>query len=67
MSDEDFIPGADTCCVDRGICPHCGKKFDAAEALNYDMSGDIVDCPHCGKMIEIFCSVEYQCSIPEEN
>lgn len=61
---------AETRCIDSGICPHCGEKFNAEQAVNYSTQGTQfigpVDCPHCGKPIEIFCSIEYFCSIPEE-
>jgi ParB family chromosome partitioning protein len=57
----------ETRCIDEGICPHCGKRFDAARAINYDISLEqLVDCPHCGKGIFVFASVEYHCSIPED-
>lgn len=60
----------ETRCVDSGICPYCGEKFNAEQAVNYSTQGTQfigpVDCPHCGKPIEIFCSIEYFCSIPEE-
>ena len=60
----------ETKCVDGGICPHCGKRFDAAEAVNYSTLGTQtvgpVKCPHCGKPMNIFCSVEYICSAVEE-
>ena len=60
----------ETRCIDSGICPHCGEKFNAEQAVNYSTQGTQfigpVDCPHCGKPIEIFCSIEYFCSIPEE-
>lgn len=60
----------ETRCVDHGICPFCGEKFDAAEAVNYSTLGTQTvgpaPCPHCGKPIKIFCSVEYFCSPAEE-
>lgn len=60
----------ETRCIDAGICPHCGERFDAAESVNYRTTGTQetgpVACPHCGKLVAIFCSVEYFCSVPEE-
>ena len=60
----------ETRCIDKGICPYCGEKFDAAEAVNYSIQGTQhtgpIPCPHCGKPISIFCSVEYFCSVPED-
>ena len=60
----------ETKCVDSGICPYCGERFDAAEAVNYSTLGTQtvgpVNCPHCGKPMNIFCSVEYICSAVEE-
>lgn len=60
----------ETRCVDGGICPYCGGRFDAAEAVNYSTLGTQttgpIYCPHCGKPIKIFCSVEYFCSPAEE-
>lgn len=60
----------ETRCIDSGICPYCLEKFNAEEAVNYSTQGtqcsDPVPCPHCGKLINIFCSVEYFCSAPEE-
>jgi len=69
MSKDNFIPGEMTRCIDQGICPHCGEKFDAERAINYDISimPQYDDCPHCGKEVEIFASVEYHCSVPEED
>lgn len=60
----------ETRCVDGGICPHCGGKFDAAAVVNYSTLGTQttgpVNCPQCGKPMKIFCSVEYFCSAAEE-
>lgn len=60
----------ETRCVDGGICPYCGGRFDAAEAVNYSTLGTQttgpINCPHCGKPVKIFCSVEYFCSPAEE-
>lgn len=60
----------ETRCVDGGICPHCGGKFDAAAVVNYSTLGTQttgpVNCPQCGKPLKIFCSVEYFCSAAEE-
>lgn len=60
----------ETRCVDGGICPHCGGKFDAAAVVNYSTLGTQttgpVNCPLCGKPLKIFCSVEYFCSAAEE-
>ena len=60
----------ETRCVDGGICPYCGERFDAAEAVNYSTLGTQttgpINCPHCGKPVKIFCSVEYFCSPAEE-
>jgi uncharacterized protein (UPF0212 family) len=65
---DNFVPDEMTRCVDEGICPHCGQRFDAARAINYDISlTQFSDCPNCGKEIEIFASVEYHCSVPEED
>ena len=59
----------ETRCVDEGICPYCKERFNAAQAVNYSTQGTQgigpVDCPHCGRPINIFCSVEYLCSVPE--
>lgn len=60
----------ETRCVDGGICPYCGGRFDAAAAVNYSTLGTQttgpVNCPQCGKPLKIFCSVEYFCSAAEE-
>ena len=60
----------ETRCVDGGICPYCGGRFDAAEAVNHSTLGTQttgpVNCPQCGKPLKIFCSVEYFCSAAEE-
>ena len=60
----------ETRCVDGGICPHCGGRFDAAAVVNYSTLGTQttgpVNCPLCGKPLKIFCSVEYFCSAAEE-
>ncbi len=60
----------ETRCVDGGICPYCGGKFDAAAVVNYSTLGTQttgpVNCPQCGKPLKIFCSVEYFCSAAEE-
>ena len=60
----------ETRCVDGGICPYCGGRFDAAAAVNYSTLGTQttgpVNCPKCGKPLKIFCSVEYFCSAAEE-
>lgn len=60
----------ETRCIDAGICPHCGERFNAEEAVNYSTQGTQfigpVPCPHCGKPISIFCSIEFFCSVPEE-
>lgn len=60
----------ETRCIDGGICPYCGERFDAAELVNYSIQGtqhtSPVPCPTCGKPIKIFCSVEYFCSPTEE-
>lgn len=60
----------ETRCIDAGICPHCGERFNAEEAVNYSTQGTQfigpVPCPHCRKPISIFCSVEFFCSVPEE-
>ena len=63
-------PPEETRCIDGGICPHCGGRFDAAAAVNYSTLGTQttgpVNCPKCGKPLKIFCSVEYFCSAAEE-
>lgn len=60
----------ETRCVDGGICPYCGGRFDAAAVVNYSTLGTQttgpVNCPQCGKPLKIFCSVEYFCSAAEE-
>ena len=60
----------ETRCVDGGICPYCGGRFDAAAAVNYSTLGTQttgpVNCPQCGNPLKIFCSVEYFCSAAEE-
>ena len=60
----------ETRCVDGGICPYCGGRFDAAAVVNYSTLGTQttgpVNCPKCGKPLKIFCSVEYFCSAAEE-
>ena len=60
----------ETRCVDGGICPYCGGRFDAAAVVNYSTLGTQttgpVNCPLCGKPLKIFCSVEYFCSAAEE-
>lgn len=60
----------ETRCIDGGICPYCGGKFDAAAVVNYNVLGTQttgpVKCPKCGKALKIFCSVEYFCSAAEE-
>lgn len=60
----------ETRCIDGGICPYCGGKFDAAAVVNYSVLGTQttgpVKCPKCGKALKIFCSVEYFCSAAEE-
>jgi ParB family chromosome partitioning protein len=60
----------ETRCVDGGICPYCGGRFDAAAAVNYSTLGTQttgpVNRPQCGKPLKIFCSVEYFCSAAEE-
>ncbi len=63
-------PHTETRCVGEGICPCCQQRFDAAKAVHYSTrgtqgSGPAV-CPHCGKPIDIWCSVEYICSILEK-
>lgn len=59
----------ETRCVGAGICPYCGTQFDAETAVYYQTTGTQttgpIDCPHCNRPIEIACSVEYVCSVPE--
>ena len=49
-----------------GICPYCGKPFDAARSIEYSIRGtegrEPVTCPKCGGKIEIRCTVSYCCS-----
>lgn len=57
----------ETKCIDNGICPCCGKKFDP-DRLKLSAWGHSyeVECPHCGKSLEVFESIEYQISPAEE-
>ena len=52
-----------------GICPYCGKPFDAAQLIEYSIRGtegrEPVTCPKCGGKVEIRCTVSYRCSPAE--
>jgi DNA-directed RNA polymerase subunit RPC12/RpoP len=58
----------DTRCVDEAICPKCRNKFSGVKAMNYETgTTKRIRCPHCRAEIEIYASVEYQCSIATED
>lgn len=49
-----------TRCIDDIICPKCGKGFDGAAAVNYQIGSCLVYCPHCKAELNVYTSVEYQ-------
>lgn len=53
-----------------GVCPYCGKTFDAAEAVAFSIRGtegrEPATCPRCGGRFKIRCTVSYCCSPVEE-
>lgn len=56
---------SETRCIDNAICPKCKKMFSGGEAVNYEIRSKRIKCPHCGVAIDIYTSVEYQCSLAE--
>lgn len=52
-----------------GVCPYCGKPFDAAKVIEYSIRGTEgrgpATCPNCMEKIEIRCTVSYCCSPAE--
>lgn len=59
---------ADTRAIDRAICPWCRGAFNPQNhkmsewGLEYRMR-----CPNCDESIEVFESIEYQCSAVEND
>lgn len=56
---------SDTSCIDDAICPKCQKKFNGERAVNYEIGSKRIECPHCKAKIDVYTSVEYQCSLAE--
>ena len=52
--------------IDVIVCPKCRKRFDGAEAINYNISKHIsVECPKCKSVMSVSVSVEYMATIEE--
>lgn len=68
MKNKYTYPTDETKCIDEGICPECGKRFDPERHKLSEWGHDYqVKCPNCGRLLHVFESVEYQIDLNVED
>jgi len=63
---KEKYPTDQTTCVDYCVCPYCGHQFDRVVACNGNMDCKLITCPECKKDMYVDLSIEYMCTVIED-